>query len=69
MISSPGFQVRASAWLRAKTRLVMFCPKTISSDMAALSMPTMSRRAPATISTVRWLVAKAPPRLLLSRLR
>ena len=69
MISSPAFHVRPSARLSANHRLVLFCPKTISSGRAALRKRAVSARAAATATSVRWLVTNDPPVLALSRLR
>ena len=60
--SSPGPQVRASARLTAKVRLVMFWPKTTSSGRPPRKSAIASRAAATTASASR-LAPKAPPML------
>ena len=61
-----GFSSRPIDRLMAKVSEVMFAPKTTSSGSQARKS-AMATRAPASIASVRWLVAKAPSVLALLR--
>jgi hypothetical protein len=58
-----------NARLMLKVRVVMLGPKTISSGELALTMSAIAACASPNISSLRWLVANAPPWLALLQAR
>ena len=65
MISSPAFQVRPNARLRASVSVVMFGPKAISSGSGVPSRSASALRARSRMSSVSRLVANGAPLLAL----
>ena len=61
MISSPDFQVRASARLNANVSVVMFAPKETSSALSAPTKSATARCASASIASLACEVANGPP--------